>query len=69
MTTYVLTTGYKGADVAHREKHPDIPACTAYTTGRWQRIQLRHARLLNLNPCHDSRCFPRGWTTGTGDDR
>lgn len=64
MTTYVLSSGYKGADTAHRELRPDVPACSAYTTGRWQRIQLRHARLLNLNPCRERRCFPRGFAEG-----
>lgn len=65
MTTYVLTTGYKGV-VAHREKHQDIPACTAYTTGQWKRIELRHARLLNLIPCRCQQCFPHGFPEGQG---
>jgi hypothetical protein len=69
MTTFVLTTGYKGADVAHREKHQDIPACTAYSTSQWKRIELHHARLLNLNPCHARQCFPRGWATESEGSR
>jgi len=66
VNTYVLTSAYKRAATAHRERHPDIPACAAYITGRWERVEMRHARLLNLNPCHDKRCFPNGWDATEG---